>query len=70
MFDLSDPMPQNPDFSVPVRNAWVSAETSIGSPTGVPVPWVSTYVTVSGLTPAMESASTIEAACPSTLGAR
>jgi hypothetical protein len=32
------PRPQKPLLSVPSRNAWVSAATSIGSPIAVPVP--------------------------------
>ena len=42
MLVLTEPRPQKPVSSVWVRKAWVRAATSIGSPTGVPVPWAST----------------------------
>lgn len=40
--DFTDPSRQNPVRFVLSRNARVSAATSIGSPTGVPVPCAST----------------------------
>ena len=40
-FGLTEPIAQNWRLSVLRRNALVSARTSIGSPSGVPVPWVS-----------------------------
>ena len=42
MLVFTEPMAQNRVASVAARKAWVSAATSIGSPSGVPVPWAST----------------------------
>ena len=42
MLDFTDPSAQKPWASVPARKAVVSAETSTGSPSSVPVPCVST----------------------------
>ena len=41
MFGFVDTSRQNPVSAVDARNASVSAATSIGSPTAVPVPWAS-----------------------------
>ena len=41
MLVFAEPMPQKPRLSVRARKARVSAVTSIGSPTRVPVPWAS-----------------------------
>ncbi|CAM5512163.1 hypothetical protein SALBM135S_09159 [Streptomyces alboniger] len=68
---LTEPSAQEPGASAaPSRlKAWLSAATSIGSPSGVAVPWASTYETVSGPTSAISWASATTAACPWTLGA-
>ena len=66
---LTVPRPQKFFFAVFARNACVNAATSIGSPSGVPVPCASTYEIVSGSTPASACASAMTSACPSTLGA-
>ncbi len=42
MLVLIEPMRQKPRSAVKRRNAPVRASTSIGSPSGVPVPWLST----------------------------
>ena len=43
MLVFTEPMAQKPLSPVPAsRKAWVSAAISIGSPSGVPVPWAST----------------------------
>ncbi len=51
------------------RKARAKARTSIGSPSGVAVPWASTKVTSSGGVPAMASAIATTSACPVTEGA-
>ena len=66
---LSEPMRQKPSSSVPRRKARVRASSSTGSPSGVAVPWVSTYEIDLGPTPAASSAAATTAAWPSTLGA-
>ena len=48
MLDLTDPI--NNGFSLPLQNTSHIALASAGSPTGVPVPWASTYATVTGST--------------------
>ena len=42
MLVLTEPMPQQPASSVPAPSTLVSAATSIGSPSEVPVPCAST----------------------------
>jgi hypothetical protein len=69
-----DPQAQEPgrgaDAPPPAAaKARVSAATSMGSPTGVALPWASTYCTVSGATPAAARASAITSAWPSSAGA-
>ncbi len=66
---LTEPRPQKPTRLVAARKTCVKEETSIGSPSGVPVPWASMYVTVSGPTPAIACAIAVTCAWPSTLGA-
>ena len=48
ILDLTEPIAQNPARPVWRRNASVSAATSTGSPSGVPVPWASTSEMVAG----------------------
>src|SRR6185369_708604 len=67
-FVFTDPSAQNCCNCVDARNTCVSAATSIGSPSSVPVPCASTYVTVSGLTFAIASPCAITSACPLVLG--
>ncbi|MEQ1506347.1 MAG: hypothetical protein ABMB14_29220 [Myxococcota bacterium] len=50
-------------------NTAFSASTSIGSPSGVPVPWASTYPTSDGSTPAFRSAARITACWAAPFGA-
>ena len=69
-FDLSEPIAQKFLRCVVARNALVSALISMGSPTTVPVPCVSTYEMLSAKIPATPIASEMTSACPSTLGAR
>jgi hypothetical protein len=68
-FVFTEPRAQKPRRFVVRRNAFVSAATSAGSPSAVPVPWASTMPIVSGSTPAADSASTTTPACPATPGA-
>jgi hypothetical protein len=68
-FVFTEPRAQKARSRVAIRNALVSARTSMGSPTGVPVPCASTYVMVRGSTPARACASAITSAWPSRLGA-
>ena len=69
MLLFSEPIAQYCRRLVSRRNAWVSAATSIGSPSDVPVPCASTMPIVSASTSATASASSITAAWPSMLGA-
>lgn len=69
MLLLTEPSEQKLVSAVKWRYACVSAATSTGSPSGVAVPWASTYETLRASTPAERSASSTTAACPSTLGA-
>lgn len=69
MLVFTEPMAQKPCSSVSPRKAWVRAVTSIGSPSGVAVPWASTYVMVRAWVPAVSCASRTAAAWPATLGA-
>src|SRR5258708_3418000 len=68
-FVFSEPNAQKPFLFVPVRNTWLSASISIGSPSVVPVPCASTYPIVSGSTSATAWATAITCACPDTPGA-
>ena len=70
MLDFSAPNAQvADDASRPPPSAWLSAVTSMGSPSAVPVPCVSTYPMLAGTTWATAIASAITSACPLTLGA-
>ena len=57
MFDFTEPSAQNPVSAVCSRKAFVSPETSIGSPNDVPVPCASTYPIDRGSIAAAVSAS-------------
>ena len=59
MFDFTDPIAHCP----PRPNACVKPASSIGSPSSVPVPCASTYVTASADTPARSSASRMTSRC-------
>ncbi len=69
MLVLTEPRPHQPASSVPAPSTLDSAATSIGSPSEVPVPCASTYVTVRGSIWATPSACETAAAWPSALGA-
>ena len=64
---LTEPIEQVPG-STPA-NTRRRAAISMGSPSGVPVPWASMYWIVSGGTSAIATASAIARAWPSSLGA-
>ena len=70
MFGFVDTSRQKPRSFVDAPYASVSAATSIGSPTAVPVPWASNSWMSRADNPATASASLTTSACPSTLGAR
>ena len=53
----------------PGPNTAPSAAASIGSPSGVPVPWASTYATSAGAMPASAHAAASKARCPAGFGA-
>jgi len=55
--------------AAPSPSTFLSAVSSIASPTGVPVPWPSTIVTVAGLTPESSYARRMAFSCPSMVGA-
>jgi hypothetical protein len=69
MLLFTEPIAQ--DFGPPgfAPNAFVRPAISIGSPSGVPVPWASMYEMLSGAMPASACASAIASAWPSLLGA-
>ncbi len=74
MFVLTEPSATVPSAAVsssvyPSRNARVSAVTSMGSPTGVPVPCASTYEMSPGYTSAAMCARRMTSAWPLTPGA-
>ena len=70
MLDFTEPRTQGAFRScVETSKACRNASTSIGSPSGVPVPWVSTNPIVEASTPATACASATTSACPATAGA-
>ena len=70
MFDFTDPRTHGLDrVIVESLKACRSASISIGSPSGVPVPWVSTNPIVEESTSATACASAMTSACPDTVGA-
>ncbi|CAM5319100.1 hypothetical protein SHIRM173S_02297 [Streptomyces hirsutus] len=66
---LTEPIAQDADAPPARRNASVSALTSIGSPSGVPVPCASTRPISSGVTPARRHTRVSRSACARPLGA-
>ena len=74
MFDLIEPTATrsrrgSASRAAPSPTTFLSAVSSIASPTGVPVPWPSTIVTVDGHTPAFSYARRMAFSCPSMVGA-
>ena len=76
MFDLTEPTatrsrccPHSDSRAGPSPTTFLSAVSSIASPTGVPVPWPSTIVTVDGQMPAAAYARRIAISWPAIVGA-
>ncbi len=66
---FTEPTVQNPLRPVPSSSARPSASSSTGSPSGVPVPWASTYEMVSAGTSALRRAWRTTSTWPATPGA-
>ena len=70
MFDFTEPSTHGPGRSSSESSkACRRASISMGSPSGVPVPWVSTNPMVEASTSATACASAMTSACPATAGA-